>query len=441
MSKQSSKQSTGYAGRNIWMIVLILMIILMISFTLIAPLLSGLSGNDRNIIPLFYTGDREIIGQGGWSYIRVEKIPEMITQDDQVRWEINTNVDLFKTTYANSQGKITVESAHGDKVIAPGTSNSYEFSLNNTGNISLDYTMRMDSVFTLLDHDLPMQVRLRSGDRWIIGSETEWVNSAELDGLIESGTVPVNQYIGYIFEWKWPFEYGDDDAVLLNDLNDTIIGNATVNEEVVFRLSISMESTVTPGAVPMSPGGKDLVEPLILWNILSRGIFPCLLLCLILILLILWRTPVYVTGFLPGIPGKELAFGRKKDILRLNGRFVFKKIYTGKHELKLGEEESTAKIKLKRKRKVCGIIFEQKEDFLVITIGSKIRAIELYLTAAGPVLTVREDNWAAIDKKHNVISPAGIQEPDDEKCNVTDAGLHIDKKGNLDVDIDPAEAK
>ncbi len=426
MRNNGSKQNIRRTGRNIWIVVLVLVIILMITLALMGTLLKDVSGKDWNIIPLFYEGDREIVQEGALSYIRVEETPEMLAQDDQVRWETNTMVDLFKAAYANDRGEITVESGDGEKVIAPGTSNHYEFSLKNTGNISMDYTMTLGSAFTFANRQLPIEIRLRSGGRWILGGDDAWTQPDELKQIRESGTVPVNQYITYTFEWRWLFESGADDTLLLSDLNDTVLGNAAVEQKVEFQLDIAVQSTVTAGAVPSSPRGEELLTPLTLWNILCWVVFPGLLLGIGLILLIFWRAPVYVTGFLPGVG--ELKLGRKKDTLRPDGRFVFPKVYMGKHSLTLGPAKS--RIKLKRRRKLPGLAFESKDGLLVIFIGRRVRAIELYLL---PELTVRQDAWAAIDKDHNVITLAGVKAPDEDKENTTPGGLHIRKNGELDT--------
>lgn len=95
-----------------------------------------------------------------------------------------------------------------------------------------------------------------------------------------------------------------------------------------------------------------------------------------------------------------MRIGRKKDTLRLNGRFLFPRIYMGRHNLTLGETQR--RIRLMRQRDLQGIAFESRDDLLVIAIGEKVRAIELYLL---PTLTVRQEEWAAIDKDHNVITP------------------------------------
>lgn len=152
-----------------------------------------------------------------------------------------------------------------------------------------------------------MQVRLRSGDRWILGSEISWVYSESLSGIIETGTVDVNKYVVYTFEWQWPFEDGRDDALILNDINDTIIAEAAVNEDVTFKLSIETQSVAAPGAVPVNGNGIELAEPLVLWNFLSRVLFPAIIAAgIIIILLALFRRPIYVTGFIPAEEGVDL---------------------------------------------------------------------------------------------------------------------------------------
>jgi len=419
MNDNGSKQNIRHTGRNIWIVVLILMIILIITLALMGALLGKLSGKDGNIIPLFGKTRED-----GASSTQAEEAPELVLQDGEAGWDADTSVDLFKAAYANRQGAITVQSADGGKVIAPGTANSYEFSLKNTGNISLDYTMRLDSAFTLTDRQLPVQVRLRSGDRWIFGGQNVWARPDALTEVEETGTLAVNKYVTYTFEWQWPYESGTDDALLLGDLNDTLIGNAAVEQEVEFRLNIGVQSVITPGATPEGvPDGEPQSVPdgPVFLGLLGIGIL------LLLLLLLFWRTPVYVTGFLPG--EGELCIGRKRDALRPDGRFLFPKIYMGRHRLTLGEAQY--RIRLKRKRKLPGLAFEEKDDLLVITVGRKVRAIELYLL---PALAIRQDEWAAIDKDHNVISPTGVKEPDENRENTTPGGLHIDRDGVLEIE-------
>ncbi len=424
MGNKSSKQNIRH-GRNVWIVALILVILLIVTLALIGALLSGRISKDRHIIPLFYEGDREIIREGGLRYIRAKKVPYLEARDGQTRWEIDTEVDLFKSAYANEQGDITAESVDGDKIIAPGTSSRYEFALKNTGNVSMDFIMKLDSMFTLSNRELPVEVRLHSGNRWILGGENVWVRPNELNDVIETGAVAVNQYAVYVFEWRWPFESGEGDELWHNDVRDTWMGNVSLEQDVVFQLEIEILSTMTPGAVPVSSGGLELLTPLTLWNVLNWVVFPGLLAALILLLFL--RRPVYVTGFVPAVG--ELCLGRKKDVLRPDGRFLFPRVYMGKRGLTLGQAQR--RIRLKRKRKLQGIAVETKDDLLTITIGGKIRAIELYLLSD---LVVRQDDWAAIDKDHNVITPEGVTPPNEDKENATPGGLHISKKGEVDIE-------
>lgn len=411
MRDNGSKQNIRHTGRNIWIAVLILAIILIITLALIGAFLSGLSGRDRNTIPLT-DASRES------GAIRSES-PELTVRDGETPWTVGTSVDLFKTAYANGQGEVTAKSADGGKIIAPGTANAYEFSLKNTGGISLDYALRLDSAFTLADRELPVRVRLRSGERWLLGGADAWARPDSLTGVEETGTLPVNQYVTYTFEWEWPYESGAGDA-LLADLNDTLLGDAAARQDVEFRLNIEVLSEITPGAQPSARQDERT------WGALGRAGLPWLWgLGLLLLLLIFWRTPVYVTGFLPG--AGELGLGRKKDTLRPDGRFLFPKVYMGRRSLTLAQAER--KIRLKRRRKLPGIAFETKDDVLVISVGRRVRAIELYLL---PGLDVRRDEWAAIDKDHNVITPAGVQAPDENKENTTPGGLHIGRNGELE---------
>ncbi len=431
MGKNESKQNMRRLGRNIWIVVLFLLIGVMLSLMLLSPVLSRLAQSDRNIIPLIYDGDREIFNKGGFSYIRANAEPDMLTYDENVQWQTNTEVDLFKTAYANGNGEITVDSFGGDKLIAPGTSNKYEFSLKNTGNISLDYTMLLDSVFTLLKRDLPMRVRIYSGDRWILGGENSWADPGSLSEIVESGTVDVNEYVTYTFEWQWPFEADTEDALILNDHIDTVIAEAAVNQDVTFTLSIETQAVATPGAVPANGNGIELAEPLVLWNILTRAVLPAIIAAAIaVILLILFRRPIYVTGFIPAGAGDEFNLDKQKTDILSDGRFVFKKVYSGKHRFVLGEKECL--VRLKYKAKTEGIAFETKDDILEISVGRRVRAIELYMRLTESGIIVTQNNWAAIDKKRNVITPDGIKEPED-KQNTTPGGLHINKDGYFEI--------
>ncbi len=170
MRKNGTQQNIRRTRRNVWTIALILAILLSLTLSLLGAHLRKLSGKEQNVIPLCCEGEQEIGRKGGESYIRMQERQAM--RNGQTGWEIETSVDLFQTAYANKDGAFTVQSGDGEKIIAPGTANAYDFSLKNTTDMSMDYTMSVRSVFDFSNRELPMQVRLRSGDRWILGGRT-----------------------------------------------------------------------------------------------------------------------------------------------------------------------------------------------------------------------------------------------------------------------------
>ena len=68
-----------------------------------------------------------------------------VTDKDTV-WKGNTQVEIFRASYANGESQITVKSSDGDKLIAPGTENSYTFALENTADGPVAYSMSMKAI-------------------------------------------------------------------------------------------------------------------------------------------------------------------------------------------------------------------------------------------------------------------------------------------------------
>ncbi len=429
MSKNVSKQNMRHTGRNVWLVVLILFISIMLTLALLGTVLSKLTKNESSIIPLLYDGV-DIHDKNGFSYTGSLYDPEMRTYDSKQQWGTSTSVDLFKAAYANNSGSITVQSGDGENIIAPGTSDEYVFYLKNTGNVTLDYKMILESAFTLDDYSLPILVRLSSGDRWILGDEETWVGPDSIAEITDAGTVDVNEYVTYTFEWQWPFEIPGYNGYEFNDHYDTALGNISARRDVSFSLSI--ETLSTAAAVSGDITRDDYVEPLPLRDAFSWLPWLALLLALLalILLLLLLRTPIYVTGFIPAAEGSKFNLDKKETELLPGGRFVFKKVYMGKRRFVIDEKE--CRIRLKRKSKIEGIVFEEDDDMLKVFVSREVRAVELYLLTLESEIVIRQDKWAAIDKKRNVITPEGVTEPEDKE-NTTPGGLHVDKDGYFEI--------
>lgn len=149
--------------------------------------------------------------------------------------------EIFKFTY-DETGKITVISNNGgaDKLIAPGTSNLYQFTLENPGNVPLDYHMTMEAYITGTDLWIPVNARVWDyKNKYLVGSADEMVDVLELNTVDESAELGAGRYATYTLEWEWPFERGDNgDEINENDIYDTMLGNLAVGEDLVLTIVI-----------------------------------------------------------------------------------------------------------------------------------------------------------------------------------------------------------
>ncbi len=424
MDHQKKYSSSKFSG--VWLIVLLLLILVLASIALLGSFIKRYAAQEKNIIDVL-ADSNEIKDKYDDDDLPVGANPDLVPS-----WETSTSVDLFKNTYTDAEGNITVQSHDGGKVIAPGTSNSYEFNLKNTGNISLDYTLVLEGIFKISEHRLPFYVRLYQGDRWLIGGENEWIHGDLAKTLVEKSTLPSGKSVTYIFEWQWPYEADDESQKLIDDFNDTLIsadrndtniGSVAVGANAEFRLNISTTAVVTPGADPVRGDGTRILDELI-FNSLMTGL---ILFSGIWLILIFWRRKLYFTGLITPAFAGEVKLGKAKDSV-LNNRFIFPKARYGKRELKI--EDAVLKIRFKARRVKEGIRFEQDDDRAVIVVGRQIRAVELHFTYAKGKLTVSRGNWAAIDKKHNVYTEGGITEPVCDR-NITPDGLCIDEDNKL----------
>ncbi len=420
--KDNTKHNSNKLG-SIWLIVLLLIIMILASAALLGTLIKEYVGGEKNVIAVMLDGNamKEQYDD--------DSLPAGANPDMSASWETETSVDLFKNTYVGADGTVTVQSANGDKVIAPGTSNDYEFTIKNTGNVAIDYTLVLDGVFQISDLDLPFYVRLRHGDTWIVGGENEWVHVDELNKVVEDATLERDKADTYRFEWMWPYEADDEanklignlnDTLLAADANDTQIGSLTVDMKTDFHLNISVSSVVTPGAIPVYADGTPIMRDF-LAVVISAGLILASGLWLILIF---FRRKIYFTGIVEPAFSGEVKLG-KKTSNTVNNRFIFPKARFGKRKLVIGEWE--IKISFKSRRVKDGIRLDYKGEKTVIVVDRKVRAVELHFAMG---TSIRWDKWAAIDKKHNVYTLGKITPPID-KCNTTPYGLSIDKDGKL----------
>ena len=153
-----------------------------------------------------------------------------IADAEQV-WKTETAIELFKADYTNANGEVTVKSADGRKVIAPGTEGSYTFSLKNTGNTSADYKIWVEAEISSDMTGVPLQTRMFGDNEWLLGDKNSWEQAEDLNGVSTSENIGAGKSAEYTIYWQWPFEQGDDAA-------DTGLGDASAHQEMSYTVTI-----------------------------------------------------------------------------------------------------------------------------------------------------------------------------------------------------------
>jgi len=179
-------------------------------------------------------------------------------------WDNNRSIEIFSAEYTDAEGNVVVKNLVDDEAImAPGVETSYQFYIKNTGNVALDYSVELDPKFMIGAEiadleDSPFEVRLYNQyGTYLIGSPTEWVNVNDTQAVMDKGVVGKNSYYGYVFEWRWPYESG-------NDGRDTHLGMLSTGQPVVLTLDLGMTATESTdiyatGGSPMNADGTSLM--------------------------------------------------------------------------------------------------------------------------------------------------------------------------------------
>jgi hypothetical protein len=262
---QNNKNTSG-----IWLLIVLGVMLLFLSTGLLAVRLKAMTGAEQTV-----TGDTDDITLDNTITLPSQYVT--MNDADGSEWSLTTKtVDLFRSSYYDENGVLTVASSGEDKVIAPGTSGTYCFSMKNTGSTQLEYKLWLEKAFQVTGDDgetvtLPVQVRLSSNSAesvtWFLGSsETIWVEASALKDIESderikentsqamaeksemvgdtadaidpqnpvTGKLEANQSVSYTLEWQWPYET-DTDA------NDILLGNSE-NAQFMLKLIIAAEA-------------------------------------------------------------------------------------------------------------------------------------------------------------------------------------------------------
>lgn len=164
------------------------------------------------------------------------RLYDFVTLDKRslsIKTNTSEEFDLFSINYRNDVGEITVDGVDGDKVIAPGTEVEYTIRIRNSDKVTLNYTVEPLAEFHS-EHEIPVQTRIiNPDDTYLAGSAKSWVTLGEINNTEGEGSLKAGETAEYIFQWRWPFENGDDKY-------DTFLGDNVFEEEIGVTVSFSV---------------------------------------------------------------------------------------------------------------------------------------------------------------------------------------------------------
>lgn len=209
-----------------------LTVMVAVTLTLVATYLFGFSAKDIHAISL-YKGLLKDKTTSATSQLKTTskvtklkgtkaKQQDFKVSDKEKVWKTDTKIQLFKLSYKNKDGKITVQSANKDKVVAPGTEGSYTFSIKNTGTKTAKYKVWTEADNNANVSKIPIKINIEGKEK-----------------LSQERSIKPGESIGYTIHWEWPFEQGDDK--LDTDLANLKLGDQ--KQEVEYELTIHTLAT------------------------------------------------------------------------------------------------------------------------------------------------------------------------------------------------------
>lgn len=181
-----------------------------------------------------------------------------VTDRNGREWSSVTAADIFSVKYSNENGEFTVASQNGkDLIVAPGTSQSYDFRVTNTGSSAIKYTLRAEYSTVSAGKTVPLKVRFSDYKAtYFVGNAETWASPSDLNTLYDERTLGAGKYVPYTLDWIWEFE-GDDEY-------DTELGNAAGDYTLTVKLYLVAEWDSGSGEGEDVPDTGDHSH-LILW--------------------------------------------------------------------------------------------------------------------------------------------------------------------------------
>ena len=125
-----------------------------------------------------------------------EENGDITVLDNNLKWESKNLLNIFTNPLFNME-----------KVIAPGSSNTYQFIIKNDTKYNITYKIKF---IENNEYHINMKYKLRKDGLYIAGSEDNWVNYDELD--ISNLFLNSSSSNTYYLDWKWIDSDNDTDA-------------------------------------------------------------------------------------------------------------------------------------------------------------------------------------------------------------------------------------
>lgn len=141
----------------------------------------------------------------------------------------------------------------GEKIIAPGTTGSYYFTIKNNANFGMHCDIHFEDI-NEVESKVPMLYRFRCEDEYIMGNETSWLTLEEIINI----DIPLNisRAKELVLDWKWIFE--DPENLEERDIADTALGNEAAElakEGKDLEYKIQLVINAEQAEFPDEPGG------------------------------------------------------------------------------------------------------------------------------------------------------------------------------------------
>ena len=150
-------------------------------------------------------------------------------------------IELFRIEYENEQGEITVRGVNADNVVAPGTAVNYDIRLRNNDEVVIDFLMTPTVEF-LSGDDVPVEFRIIDDyGNYILGSDTHWVHSDDMNALAHKGQIHPGEVFTYHVSWRWVFEVSNE-----QNEYDTYLGNQDGEVVPGVAVGITTEAMANP---------------------------------------------------------------------------------------------------------------------------------------------------------------------------------------------------